>query len=241
MDKSWLIFTPEQGTFLIRLLLAHFVADFGLQTRYMVRHKSWLSVSMLVHIVLVCLCVFLFTFSWRIALVIAMSHWLIDGVKKKWGHYLGGEARVFLADQLLHLLVLLLVWTVRFGVFPEVWQAIALPFTVFDLSLVLLAYVLVVWPIGYFIGFLLRSYNPSGHSDKAGRLIGQFERIIILTLVLLQQYEAIGFLITGKSIIRFSGTHEEKKSEYVLLGTMLSYAVAIVLGVVIRFMLEVST
>lgn len=25
MDKSWLIFTPEQGTFLIRLLLAHFV------------------------------------------------------------------------------------------------------------------------------------------------------------------------------------------------------------------------
>ena len=56
----------------------------------------------------------------------------------------------------------------------------------------------------------------------------------------MQQYEAIGFLITGKSIIRFSGTQEEKKSEYVLLGTMLSYGLAIVPGVVVRMLLELA-
>ncbi len=54
--------------------------------------------------------------------------------------------------------------------------------------------------------------------EHGGRRIGQFEqRIIILTFVLLQQYEAIGFLITGKSIIRFAQRDENLRSEYVLV------------------------
>ena len=58
------------------------------------------------------------------------------------------------------------------------------------------------------------------------------------TKSLLNQYEAIGFLITGKSIIRFAQKDENLKSEYVLVGTMMSYAIAIITGVIINNLLN---
>lgn len=77
--------------------------------------------------------------------------------------------------------------------------------------------------------------------ENGGRRIGQFERAIILTFVLLQQYEAIGFLITGKSIIRFAQRDENLRSEYVLVGTMMSYAFSILTGVLVRWLLNVAS
>lgn len=68
----------------------------------------------------------------------------------------------------------------------------------------------------------------------SGKLIGYLERCLILIFVLLSQYEAIGFLIAAKSILRFgeasSGT---EKSEYVLAGTLLSLAFALLLGILV--------
>jgi hypothetical protein len=56
-------------------------------------------------------------------------------------------------------------------------------------------------------------------------------------MVLLGQYAAIGFLITGKSIIRFANNDEHLRSEYVLVGTMMSYALAIMTGAAINWLL----
>ena len=68
----------------------------------------------------------------------------------------------------------------------------------------------------------------------SGKLIGYLERCLILIFVVLSQYEAIGFLIAAKSILRFgeasSGT---EKSEYVLAGTLLSLAFALLLGILV--------
>lgn len=68
----------------------------------------------------------------------------------------------------------------------------------------------------------------------SGKLIGYLERCLILIFVVLSQYEAIGFLIAAKSILRFgeasSGT---EKSEYVLAGTLLSLAFALLLGLLV--------
>ena len=61
--------------------------------------------------------------------------------------------------------------------------------------------------------------------------------IIILTFVLLGQYEAIGFLITGKSIIRFAEQNPDVKSEYVLVGTMMSYSLSILTGLGIHWLI----
>ena len=72
----------------------------------------------------------------------------------------------------------------------------------------------------------------TGELEKAGRLIGNLERILTLVLVLLSQYQAIGFLIAAKAILRFKDT-STAKTEYVLIGTLLSFGVAILVGVFI--------
>jgi len=68
---------------------------------------------------------------------------------------------------------------------------------------------------------------------NAGRLIGITERFLVLTFMLLNQFAAIGFLIAAKSILRFQGK-ESIKTEYVLIGTMLSFGLAIGTGLVIQ-------
>lgn len=69
-------------------------------------------------------------------------------------------------------------------------------------------------------------------SFHSGELIGWLERGLIVIFVVLSQYEAIGFLIAAKSILRFGETSKgNEKSEYVLTGTLLSLTVALCPGV----------
>lgn len=75
-------------------------------------------------------------------------------------------------------------------------------------------------------GVMVRS---DGELEKAGRLIGSLERILVITFVLIGQFSAIGFLIAAKSILRFKEA-DAPKTEYVWIGTMLSFGVAIGAG-----------
>lgn len=61
---------------------------------------------------------------------------------------------------------------------------------------------------------------------QAGHVIGVAERVMAFVFVLVQQYEALGFLIAAKSILRF-GDKETARTEYVLVGTLLSYLIAV--------------
>ncbi|NOY76823.1 MAG: hypothetical protein GXO76_03015 [Calditrichaeota bacterium] len=70
------------------------------------------------------------------------------------------------------------------------------------------------------------------------RYIGWVERFFILTLVLVGSYAGIGFVLAAKSILRLG--KEEKFIEYVLLGTMLSFSLALVIGLFLRYLLGLS-
>lgn len=74
---------------------------------------------------------------------------------------------------------------------------------------------------------------------NAGKWIGICERILILTFVLMGQYTAIGFLMTAKSILRFSEkeANTQLKTEYVLVGTLVSFATSAMIGVLIKLAL----
>ena len=74
---------------------------------------------------------------------------------------------------------------------------------------------------------------------SAGKWIGICERVLILTFVLLQQYTAIGFLMTAKSILRFSEkeTSTQLKTEYILVGTLVSFTTSALIGILTRFAL----
>lgn len=65
---------------------------------------------------------------------------------------------------------------------------------------------------------------------NAGKLIGLMERLLVLALILVGQYSAVGLIIAAKSILRF---RDNKKNEYVLVGTMLSFGIATLLGILI--------
>ncbi len=65
--------------------------------------------------------------------------------------------------------------------------------------------------------------------QKAGRWIGSMERLLAFVLVVLGQFTAIGFIIAAKSVLRYGdNTH---RTEYVLIGTLLSFGIAFALGV----------
>ncbi len=105
-------------------------------------------------------------------------------------------------------------------------------------------FVLVIWPAAYIIrktterwAPVVEPLNDEGLPD-AGRLIGILERILVLIFVLLNQYQAIGFLIAAKSILRFGerdGDHRRKQTEYVLVGTLMSFTLAIIIGIIVQF------
>jgi hypothetical protein len=88
--------------------------------------------------------------------------------------------------------------------------------------------------------------NPKSGEEQelglasAGKWIGICERIMILTFVLMAQYTAIGFLMTAKSILRFSEKEEntQLKTEYVLVGTLVSFASSAMVGVLVNLALN---
>lgn len=76
--------------------------------------------------------------------------------------------------------------------------------------------------------------NKTGSDlERAGRWIGTIERLMTVVLVMLQQYTAIGFIIAAKSILRYNDS-KTGKTEYVLIGTLLSFGIALLIGVGIQ-------
>jgi hypothetical protein len=221
-----------------------------LQTSKMVAAKSWFSKAMLLHVAVVYFSTALLSGLWGWSVAIALLHWLIDSIKmeltKNEKHQ---SIALFVGDQLLHVAVIIAVWAYTQNNWLALAKSFSLPLWNYPIGLIMLGYTVVIWPMGYLIRFATQSINkqvnatPGNGEDKiehGGKLIGQFERIIILTFVLLQQYEAIGFLITGKSIIRFAQRDENLRSEYVLVGTMMSYAFSIITGVLINWLITLA-
>lgn len=54
-----------------------------------------------------------------------------------------------------------------------------------------------------------------------------------MVLVMLQQYTAIGFIIAAKSVLRYNDS-KTGKTKYVLIGTLLSFGIALLVGIGIK-------
>jgi hypothetical protein len=92
------------------------------------------------------------------------------------------------------------------------------------------------------IRVLMSSWNVESSSDQdavplslpnAGMYIGILERLFAFTFIVLGEWQAIGFLIAAKSVFRFSDltrAKDRKLTEYILIGTLLSFALAVFFG-----------
>jgi len=81
--------------------------------------------------------------------------------------------------------------------------------------------------------------RTAGPIDVArGRTIGALERALALTLILLGEYGAVGWIIAAKSLARFKALEDREFAEYFLIGTLASYLLAVLAGVGMRILLK---
>ena len=230
---------------LARLVLAHVLGDFFLQPKKWVKHKKtekWHSKYHYLHAFIHAILAYLLVMQWEnflIPLFVFTTHLMIDIAKS----YSKGSAVSFIFDQLLHLISLFII------AFISVNSVQNLPYYLSEFAdnntywLVVSGYLIMTRPIGFLVQLftdkwqdeLVMKEKETGLKD-AGKWIGYLERILIFTFLLLDQFEAIGFLITAKSVFRFGDLtkyKERKLTEYVLIGTLLSFTLAILTGILI--------
>lgn len=248
--------------FLIKLLLAHFIGDFFLQPNKWVKDKEekkiksiYIYLHVLIHFVLLLL------FTWNavaadlfkylpLITVIAGSHFFIDLIKL-YAQQDTNKRRWFFIDQALHLIILFVV--------AQYAGFIFLTLDVFNnkfFLLLLLAFMLILKPASVLIKMIVAKWQPPrlvvGLTDpqlikeqeslqNAGEWIGMLERTLVLLFIVIGHWEAVGFLLAAKSVFRFGdikAAREMKLTEYVLIGTLLSFGLAIIIGVIVMQMLR---
>lgn len=106
-------------------------------------------------------------------------------------------------------------------------------------ALVVSGYVVSIWVGGILVRVLLNTIRSLRGIDPglrdAGRRIGQFERFLVTTLTLLNQYSAIAFVFAAKSIARFKKIEETPEfAEYYLVGTLASVSIGMLVGLGIK-------
>lgn len=230
---------------LLRLLLAHIIADFFLQTKWMVEGKEnggKRSILMLtLHSIIHSLMAYLIVGDWAlwyIAIVIFVTHFIIDWCKIQ---FRGNSVSAFLIDQLSHVVVLFMLWV---SILPDSISDIFKEGTDIlpdNIWMIVVAYAMMLRPSAILMSLLLKRWQLSSMANsslpEAGKWIGYLERILILTFVITDNMEGVGFLLAAKSVFRFGDLNKAKDiktTEYVMLGTMTSFAIAIIVGLLVK-------
>ncbi|SRR5258708_9159585 len=226
---------------LTKLILSHLITDFVLQPTSWVEDrakKHFASRKLYLHALVTAGLAFILI-GWRYwlgALLIFITHFLVDG----WKSYQPRRIRYFLIDQLLHLLVIVSCWVVTFQEWSHInnlWKRVNSDLHIWVL---LAAFTFVTFPAGILIGQLTNGWSkkiddPENSLANAGKWIGIIERVIVLVLVLQSQWTVMGLLVTAKGIIRFSEKdRQEAKTEYLVIGTLLSIGLAMLTGLAVR-------
>jgi hypothetical protein len=227
---------------LVKLLCAHLISDFILQTDSINKGKresgiKGLSYQLLHSITHACIAYLLVAdwSCWLIPVIIFISHFIID-LLKCW--CCKDSLSTFLVDQFLHITVIGVLWLSLYG--EEIELSYFNNLCSVKVWLIVMGYMLMLRPSSILLGKFLRQWTPSSSNSqslpKAGQWIGYIERILILTFVFVGSFEGIGFLLAAKSVFRFGELNKAKEiqtTEYVLIGTLASFTIAILTGLAI--------
>lgn len=228
----------------IKLILAHLLGDFILQPNSWVADKEhyklkskFLYLHVLIHTVLSL--VFLWDLKlWWVAVLVGISHFIIDAAKLSF-QTVKTKKSWFFIDQLLHILVI---------------AGLSFYFGEFNFSFlqnqeflkILMAALFLTTPASVFIKILLSSWTPAPDGPNtiqtesltsAGKYIGILERLLVFTFIMVNHWEGVGFMVAAKSVFRFSDLAQAKQrklTEYVLIGTLLSFGLAVLTGIIIK-------
>ncbi|MHB1105807.1 MAG: DUF3307 domain-containing protein [Lutibacter sp.] len=226
----------------LKLVLAHIIGDFLLQPDSWIKDKeskkiksSYLYWHLTVHL-LALLIVLQFNLKYSIGILgIVISHYFIDLIKINLNNKLN-KRLLFFSDQFLHFSAIITVvyfyepFTIEFS---KVYE----PTTILLITAILLSTKVTSIVMKVIISRwnpendILNSKESSVSLDKAGSYIGMLERLFIFGFILANQWSGIGFLLAAKSVFRFgdlSKAMDRKLTEYILIGTLLSFGLAII-------------
>lgn len=238
--------------FILKILLAHLVGDFVFQPRKWVEDRNkngykskYLYFHTAIHFLLL---IVLFASELQevfgYILLIVVSHFLIDLSKI----YLEQTSRfsslgLFICDQLLHLAILAAVVLLHF---PKVSFLSVIAFEkllLYAIALLLITSVSSV-ALKLFFQKWSESFKKKTRRNKslknAGNIIGATERLLVVLFINIGFFEGIGYLLAAKSIFRFgdlTNAKDRKLTEYILSGTLISFAIAIIIGLGLRYAL----
>lgn len=146
---------------LIKLLIAHILGDFVLQTDKWAKHKQdqkIKSVYLYLHALVISVLSYLFVAQWekiQILIIIFLTHLLID----IWKVYQKSTIKNFIIDQGLHVLILVVIWIFYFGSELEQMSTFILEQDFNKIWLVIFAYIFLIWPTGYIIGGITKKWQ----------------------------------------------------------------------------------
>lgn len=230
----------------VKLLLAHIIGDFILQPNKWVEDKEkkreksiYLYMHILLHFILSILLIGRIDFI-VYGFALAVIHGVIDVIKL---NYQKSKVKRnwFFIDQALHVISVFFI--------SSIYLKLKLNYSFFDTSfwMIVTGTLFITQPSSIIIRNIILIWTPENKDKKdnslqnAGNFIGILERLFVFYFVVSNHFEAIGFLFAAKSIFRFGDLKEAKDrklTEYVLIGTLLSFGIAIITGVIVDYLLS---
>ncbi|MFI3240120.1 MAG: DUF3307 domain-containing protein [Bacteroidales bacterium] len=232
---------------LLRLIFAHILSDFIFQGNKMCKIKNssknekylYLLLHSLIHAIIAGVIIFN-CFNLVIPLTIFITHFIIDLIKSNLDK---DSFKLFIIDQLLHIIVIVALW---YSIYIDNLDIIAKATSILSdnrIWRIIIGYILILKPTSIFISLFFKHLESNAINKgikNAGKWIGYIERVLIITFILSGNISAVGFLLAAKSVFRFGelrDSNDIKTTEYVLIGTLVSFAIATLIGLLLTYSL----
>lgn len=233
------------------LLAAYFLADFSFQPAKLAIRKrknfSYLAVYSAVYAAVFFPILFVLVkvrYAFLAYFFIVILHPLIDRSKILLERKYEDKTCkfiLFLVDQVLHILLILVVcFTFQLEEHTSFIYGKLMEWNHFRELVIYVLIFAIIWdPASVFIKNLFQYLDRSNSGIAAdeepqiGRIIGKLERLIISILILCDQFGAVGFVLTAKSIARFKQLEDRNFAEKYLVGTLTSTVIAFIVTLVL--------
>lgn len=220
---------------IIKMILAHLIGDFVLQTDHSIKDLNtfkFKSKHLYIHFIVHFVLLWILTGLWLPSILLSIIHILIDIITKFNCNKRKYRIQIFFIDQILHFLSIgVIVYFVH--KYTILWAEIfSLRNYILLTTIVLLTSVSAVIMKVVMSKFIINNEKELG-TENAGKIIGMLERLFIFGFIIINFWEGIGFLLAAKSIFRFGDLKESKDiklTEYILIGTLLSFGLAILIS-----------
>ncbi|MFV0345337.1 MAG: DUF3307 domain-containing protein [Bacteroidales bacterium] len=235
---------------IILQLAAHLLGDFIFQSHRWAVGKKHRAISKyhFWHALVIFVCSYLLSLDYGFflsALILSIIHFTTDVLKSYLQAKLKGkESFYFFIDQVIHIIFIILI-SLTYYSYGKIEFIYDIPL---EYLIIAVGFIFCAKPANILIKNIFTSLeisvpetSTSTEENKdlpnAGKLIGTVERFLVLALILVGQYSAVGLIIAAKSILRF---RDNQKNEYVLVGTMLSFGIATLLGICISLSVNIQ-